>query len=65
VVRVYDTVSQKENSIPTVYLIKPDQLRYWTRSIALRDADEVAADLVLWLNEDDATPKVKREKKLA
>jgi len=30
---------------PFVYLIKPDRLRYWLRSIALRDADESLADL--------------------
>lgn len=28
-----------------VFLIKPDRLRYWMRSIALRDADEVLVDL--------------------
>ncbi len=28
-----------------VFLLKPDRLRYWLRSIALRDADEVLADL--------------------
>ena len=28
-----------------IYLIKPDRLRYWLRSIALRDSDEVLADL--------------------
>jgi hypothetical protein len=28
-----------------IYLIKPDRLRYWLRSIALRDADETLADL--------------------
>lgn len=28
-----------------LYLIKPDRLRFWLRSIALRDADEVLADL--------------------
>lgn len=28
-----------------VFLLKPDQLRYWMRSIALRDADETLADL--------------------
>ncbi|MFT5622726.1 MAG: hypothetical protein ACI9FZ_000651 [Bacteroidia bacterium] len=30
---------------PFVFLIKPDRLRYWLRSIALRDADEALADL--------------------
>jgi hypothetical protein len=28
-----------------IFLIKPDQLRYWLRSVALRDADETLADL--------------------
>jgi len=27
------------------YLLKPDRLRYWLRSVALRDADETLADL--------------------
>ena len=30
---------------PFVFLIKPDRLRYWLHSIALRDADESLADL--------------------
>lgn len=28
-----------------LFLLKPDRLRYWLRSVALRDADEVLADL--------------------
>ncbi len=28
-----------------IYLLKPDRLRYWLRSIALRDADETLAEL--------------------
>ena len=28
-----------------VFLLKPDRLRYWLRSVALRDADETLADL--------------------
>ncbi|MBA3772679.1 MAG: N-6 DNA methylase [Ramlibacter sp.] len=28
-----------------VYILKPDRLRYWLRSIGLRDADEMLADL--------------------
>ncbi|ODT15217.1 MAG: N-6 DNA methylase [Kaistia sp. SCN 65-12] len=28
-----------------VFLLKPDRHRYWTRSIALRDADDILADL--------------------
>ena len=30
----------------TIYLIKPKQVRYWLRSIAIRDADETFADIV-------------------
>ena len=29
-----------------VYLIKPKTLRYWLRSIAIKDADEVFADSI-------------------
>ena len=28
-----------------LFVLKPDRLRYWTRSVALRDADDVLADL--------------------
>ena len=28
-----------------IYLLKPDRLRYWLRSIAMRDADETLADM--------------------
>lgn len=28
-----------------IFLLKPDRLRYWLRSVALRDADETIADL--------------------
>jgi len=44
VVRVYSN----EDGMPTIYLIKPDQKRYWLRSQALHDADEVSADIVSW-----------------
>jgi len=37
VIRIYD------NNI--IYLIKPKKLRYWLRSVALRDADETFSDL--------------------
>ncbi len=38
VMRIYDE--------KVIYLIKPKQLRYWLRSVALRDADETFASLV-------------------
>ena len=28
-----------------IFLLKPDRLRFWTRSIALRDSDDILADL--------------------
>ncbi len=46
VARIYDSVDLNGVKIPTIYLIKPDKIRYWTRSMALRDADEVAADIM-------------------
>jgi hypothetical protein len=48
VAMVYSEYRHERRSIPTVYIIKPDRVRYWTRSTALRDADEVAADVQLW-----------------
>lgn len=41
IARVYDGHA----STPTIFMMKPDALRYWTRSAALNDADEVSADL--------------------
>jgi hypothetical protein len=48
IARVYDTVNMGDRLVPTVYLIKPDQIRYWTRSMAFRDADDVVGDALLW-----------------
>jgi hypothetical protein len=41
VARFYDGSA----AAPTIILLKPDATRYWTRSAALNDADEVCADL--------------------
>ena len=30
----------------TIYIAKPDQKRYWTRSMALRDADDIYVDMM-------------------
>jgi hypothetical protein len=38
VLRIYDK--------NVIYLVKPKQLRYWLRSVAIRDADETFEDLV-------------------
>lgn len=42
ILRVYDSVE----GVPTVFIAKPDEARFWTRSMAMRDADEILADLV-------------------
>jgi len=50
--RIYQCISAriegKSRKVPTVFVIKPNQVRYWTRSIAMRDADEVAVDICHW-----------------
>ena len=49
VVRVYQTLMVEQGKrIPTIYVIKPNLVRYWIRSAALRDADEVASDILVW-----------------
>lgn len=44
VARIYD----RRGNAPTVFILKPDACRYWTRSMGLHDADEVAADFFGW-----------------
>ncbi|MCP4105969.1 MAG: hypothetical protein GY749_10595 [Desulfobacteraceae bacterium] len=44
----YDFITRGNKRIPTVYLIKPDRRRYWTRTSAIRDADNIAADIMTW-----------------
>ena len=46
VARIYESYQWQSEKVPTIYLIKPDKIRYWTRSMALRDADEVSADIM-------------------
>jgi type I restriction-modification system DNA methylase subunit len=46
IARIYDTTSINGKKIPTVYMIKPDEMLYWTKSTAMRDADEIAAEIV-------------------
>lgn len=44
VARIYN----HRDKTPTIFIIKPDAYRYWTRSMGLHDADEVALDFVRW-----------------
>lgn len=48
VIRVFDTVEKDGKKIPTIFIAKPDEVRYWTRSMAMRDADEIALDIMQW-----------------
>lgn len=56
VVRIYHA----ENGVPMIFIIKPDQKRFWTRSAGLQDGDDVALDLFqmaqMRLPESDGTP---------
>lgn len=43
VARLFITHTDEDGAkVPTVLMLKPDQRRYWTRSQAMRDADELA-----------------------
>ncbi len=48
VARIYDVTDRDGKRVPTVYLIKPDRRRYWTKTAAMRDADNIAADIMTW-----------------
>ena len=48
VARLFVSHEAKDGTkVPTVLLVKPDERRYWTRSQGLRDADELAAAVVM------------------
>ncbi len=55
IARIYDVADIHDRKIPTVYMIKPDEVRCWTKSMALRDADEVTADIMSWASNDSST----------
>jgi hypothetical protein len=42
--RLYDGSS----GVPTIFILKPDRARHWSRSAALEDGDEVSLDLFRW-----------------
>ena len=43
VVEVVSTIQYAKGPVPTLFLIKPAQRRYWLRSLAMRDADRLGA----------------------
>lgn len=59
--RIYQTITIKDGGrnrkVPTVFLVKPNQERYWTTSMALRDADEVSMDIYQWSQSADDDQK--------
>jgi len=61
VARLYDSVKIKGRDVPTIFVIKPDQIRYWTRSMALRDADEVATDIMMWRDVGERRGSLEKE----
>ena len=58
VLRSYDVATIDGQQILTLFLVKPNELRYWLRSVALQDADKVVADILLWSlsNSSSAVP---------
>lgn len=44
--RIYAPHPTPSGRVASVFLIKPDQRRQWTRSMAMRDADDVAAEIM-------------------
>ena len=61
IARIYASFEWHGEQIPTVYIVKPDKIRYWTRSMALRDADEVAADIMRGRANIEKAPEVLRQ----
>jgi hypothetical protein len=61
VATIFDSiVDNAGRQIPTVYFIKPNQMRYWTRSAALSDADAfLAGGFLLTENPETLVPKAR------
>ena len=57
--RVFDVWSIEGRSVPTVLMVKPDEARYWTRSIAMRDADEVSKEIMHRVQKPKSQPRSK------
>jgi len=54
VATIYDSIRLNGRSIPTFYFVKPDQVRYWLRSAALRDADAIVVEMLEWSKPKEA-----------
>lgn len=58
--RTYDSKQIGDDTALIIHIVKPDSIRYWTRSMALRDADEVVADLMMWATSSADMEKIRR-----
>lgn len=66
--RVYKGYEPRQEGVGiTVYFVKPDQKRYWLRSQAYRDADEVYSEIIQSVYKDflHKLPNIEKEKKIA
>ena len=43
---VFHTRNEANGRVRSLYIIKPDQQRYWTRSLAMRDADQLSVAIL-------------------
>ena len=43
---LFHSHAEDGRQIPSLYIIKPDQRRYWTRSLAMHDADQLAGAIL-------------------
>jgi hypothetical protein len=61
VMRVYGEFGTGRRKIPTLYLIKPDNKRFWTASAAMRDADMAFNEIMLWGGDERRSRRVAHE----
>jgi hypothetical protein len=54
--RIYDS----STGTPTIFVIKPAAIKYWTRSAGLNDGDEISLDLFRWQQQADLEMGVRR-----
>jgi hypothetical protein len=65
-VEVFSALSTDAGPVPTLYLIKPAQRRYWLRSLAMRDADRLGAQLLaLATTAADSQPETRMDENKA
>lgn len=46
IARIFDVWEMDGKRVPTILMVKPDESRYWTQSVAMRDADEVSREIL-------------------